>query len=45
MTRIWRFIRDCLEALVDDDRNIAQRQRDHEDALQKWLSYLGSGKR
>lgn len=44
MRKFWRWVLDCLEALADDDRNTAQRQRDHEDAQKRFLSYLGSGK-
>lgn len=44
MRWLWRFILDCLEALAEDDRNLAQKQRDWQDARDRWLSYLGSGK-
>jgi hypothetical protein len=39
---LWHFVLDSLEALADDDRNIARRQRDHEDAQKRWFSFLGS---
>jgi hypothetical protein len=45
MKRLRRWLLDCLEALFEDDRNLAQRQRDHEDNQKCFLSYLRGGKR
>ena len=44
MKRLWRFILNCLEALADDDRNVAQRQRDHEDNQNRSSPISGAAK-
>jgi len=42
---IWKFITDSLEALAEDDHDRRAQEARDRDKRDRWLTYLGSGKK